>query len=1549
MAQLSYWERFRNFLSNIDNKLQKVNQYNPIYQVNRSAVNIGKKLVGIGEPGAGIIGKEYPGINAITRAVETKSTTPIKQYGQEMKTFNSRSNWIFGHYTPEQEAYLNQHPEREGILKNSLAMRSLNGGNEYINKKGVITPEESKLFPTSQIAVPIVGDLQDIEKMSGQELAFLIKQQSKNYFKKEGYNIDKMSPSELEKAYRSLAHKYHPDKPLGSKEAFKQLQRYYEATKKNITDISKSPSLIKWFKGLFSKSEQPTAPKLLQGETTPLAEENAITGVSQSISQPTIPIPSMERQVVEGLVGSTDKTGNTLQEVNVTPNGNYIVHITPKGTLKPTAKLITKAHIQDFINQFPNKPNPALLNNVKYKVAYNDAIKQDKQIQFLLSRHANLVSKLDSLTSPRTGEPIDNVKYQEVESQLQKNGQLIAKRRDEIKDYIGQMVQKPTNKVTPVNEQPVEQVKPAENKPVETNTSKELEPLRQKKYPYTEIYKSKKGYDTGYALAGLKGGEITKPGYKVEVYNPNLFKVITKDQNYYVVTDRIHRNIDGRISKEGNFFLKDKKLSDKIVDIIHQNPQNVENPLRHFYNEFRKYVKGKEYRYAVSNAQAKDLNRFLKIYTAVKQPVKPTIPKALEPLKVVNGSEGVNLDRIKAVWDKVASPELKKQQWEAHGNASWTKGEYISDNLFTARRVTPKGEFTYDDINGLRKTGGKDKWQELINVAKRTVEGENTFMTKGQAESFLKMNQAPKTLSNAPESPTSPTSSDIGIMLPAPKKVPLTEEKTPETDLSQKYASQGLIKGNEVSPQVRKLASDILDKPENEITPQWLSRATGNDAYTMKEMSDNLKEISELTKETPEDISSHLDEARQYIDEHPVEDSMPEPFDSSGEVKLNKGIKGNVPPVLLNDIGIIEQGRASWRVLESLGEEQNLAKGQIRSENKIAKLGRKVSDDMLTANANTSKRARGYVNDIRNSLTKYGSKIPKEDFYDMITGEKPVPSDYKYKNELQDAIKRVNEYTGKLAKEQGLPEEYWNKPYLTQIHDIVNKNAGLGKAIDPDILEMSRYMPPKEINNPFLQKRNYDSGYIKDPYMALDIYTHYANRKIDLDPIVKELDKLGGKLAYKGLSQSFQYVTNLSKQIAGERLDADIQFANTKAKINRAIDSIINKTGIKTPTGIDYVGQGVNEVIGWMYPTFLSGVQAPIRNTFQQSLIVAKVGTRAYLAGVKMSATPSWRRFAYENSRVLNVRLTSYLPGFEESYIKSAPKKVRSALMYLFKLSDRQNVVTAFLSGYWEAIKAGYPVETAVLRGDEVAKTTQYLYNKLFRSAIERTELGRWATIFTSWGNAFAEFLNDLVQGNKSNVYLDYNNAHPNELTPKMKAMGKKSYAGLVRFILIYLFGMYLQLRKANRERIKWMKYLGGVGSFGQITHYGGGVWNEIQPIFQSFVDLFGEGDPKKALQEFKKYSPKKQIVILKEIDAFRKGDWAKLFFYTGKKKTFKNAPLGSVKKGGADPLGLGQFNSGMGKDPLGLEQFNSGTKEDPLGLGQFSGKNSGSNPLHLK
>jgi hypothetical protein len=151
-------------------------------------------------------------------------------------------------------------------------------------------------------------------------------------------------------------------------------------------------------------------------------------------------------------------------------------------------------------------------------------------------------------------------------------------------------------------------------------------------YPYEENYAPTKRKSVGHALANLEGGEYVERGYKVTVYNENLFKVNDGGKEYYSVTQEIRRDNQNRIAKEGQFFVEDRALANKLVDIKNKNPKNVEDPLYDIYEKFKEYTNEKEYRSLKS--RDKDLNEFLdKVYApegAVKGTGEPT-EKALTP------------------------------------------------------------------------------------------------------------------------------------------------------------------------------------------------------------------------------------------------------------------------------------------------------------------------------------------------------------------------------------------------------------------------------------------------------------------------------------------------------------------------------------------------------------------------------------------------------------------------------------------------------------------------------------------------------------------------------------------------------------------------------------------------------------------------------------------------------------------------------------------------------------------------------------------------------
>ena len=153
--------------------------------ITKGIVNIGKKAVGIGEPGAGYIGKILPGVEKMTRLVEEKTPQPIKTYAKWLAEENKKTEWVMGKYTSEQLEYARQKPERFKIITNPANLRAIQGRTESLIAQGKITKEEAILFPATEVGFAITG-MQDISRMSAKQLAPIMKQQAKVYFQKQG-------------------------------------------------------------------------------------------------------------------------------------------------------------------------------------------------------------------------------------------------------------------------------------------------------------------------------------------------------------------------------------------------------------------------------------------------------------------------------------------------------------------------------------------------------------------------------------------------------------------------------------------------------------------------------------------------------------------------------------------------------------------------------------------------------------------------------------------------------------------------------------------------------------------------------------------------------------------------------------------------------------------------------------------------------------------------------------------------------------------------------------------------------------------------------------------------------------------------------------------------------------------------------------------------------------------------------------------------------------------------------------------------------------------
>jgi len=209
--------------------------------------------------------------------------------------------------------------------------------------------------------------------------------------------------------------------------------------------------------------------------------------------------------------------------------------------------------------------------------------------------------------------------------------------------------------------------------------------------------------------------------------------------------------------------------------------------------------------------------------------VKPAITKAekinIKPVKNYKGG----LDRISFVvsdtLNNFPAKNIKNQTWVTHGGAAWTKGGYISDEGHSARLVTPKGAYTYDQVNGLRKDDSPAfQWKPIVKVAKDTVAGKNTFMTKEQATSFLETQAAKEKITLKDITPKKEI--DISELTTLRSGIDIGVGKYVEEDIKPK-----IEKAKETAGKIKTLTKGIKDLGINIIQPSALVRELDKEAF----------------------------------------------------------------------------------------------------------------------------------------------------------------------------------------------------------------------------------------------------------------------------------------------------------------------------------------------------------------------------------------------------------------------------------------------------------------------------------------------------------------------------------------------------------------------------------------------------------------------------------------------------------------------------------------------------------------------------------------------
>jgi len=284
-----------------------------------------------------------------------------------------------------------------------------------------------------------------------------------------------------------------------------------------------------------------------------------------------------------------------------------------------------------------------------------------------------------------------------------------------------------------------------------------------------------------------------------------------------------------------------------------------------------------------------------------------------------------------------------------------------------------------------------------------------------------------------------------------------------------------------------------------------------------------------------------------------------------------------------------------------------------------------------------------------------------------------------------------------------------------------------------------------------------------------------------------------------------------------------------------------------------------------------------IKNLSQHGLILAETGAINLIKALSTKGQERARLLA--NSKVLRSRKWGYLPGIDQTYIKSLESKRRKMTMAMFRLADRKNVSDAFLAGYWEAKGKGLPEDLAFKRGDEVAQKTQYLYSKLAGAEFMQTSPGRVLGVLTTWPENWAELMNDWIRDKPSRVYDDYTKETGTKIKSPNWIARRKS---LWRYLALVSLAMLIH----KKTRFKALYYTGWTSIKSLVDIASGKLAGlELPRIIGNLVAGIALADKRRIKQSWNEM--KRFVVIVRELKDIISGkkDWLNLFLYVEKPK----------------------------------------------------------------
>ena len=486
------------------------------------------------------------------------------------------------------------------------------------------------------------------------------------------------------------------------------------------------------------------------------------------------------------------------------------------------------------------------------------------------------------------------------------------------------------------------------------------------------------------------------------------------------------------------------------------------------------------------------------------------------------------------------------------------------------------------------------------------------------------------------------------------------------------------------------------------------------------------------------------------------------------------------------------------------------------------------------------------------------------------------------------AVKFFDDWANKLK----LPPEKRRDKYVTHIFEKALTGMTDKGYIDPNILRAFEFGAiPKDIKNPFIhnERTGQEYGLKRDVVEAMNVYEAYALRTFHYEPL---LDKIS--IYNKFLPElSRKYLGNYVGRMTNRPLNIDKGINNDIRALTKAIsESPLAKAPafkkllplLKDTTQGNIAGTAAYYYTGILYETALGmRPDSAIRNLGQGVLTICESGVGNYVKGLGFLTTKEGRD-ALHKSTVYNSRKYAYLPS-QGGYIpQNILGNIKNAMMYMFKSADKFNVSTAFSTGYQEAKSLGLPDPICIERGDEVARSTQYMYTKMAAPEFTMTVPGKVLGVFTSWPRNWFELTRHWVRGDISEVYKNYE-----------KMTGKKVYKedwinrhrAAMMYAAIYALSMYIE----HETDIKATQYT-GFKSIETLPRYlSGNIAGLRLPLAVSQIAVGSVMRDRNMLKQgVKGINPTTWFNVLKKLDDIQTGkkDWLDMFFYRNRKRKFR-------------------------------------------------------------